>query len=172
MSDVGQKVALVGLIGVGGYIVFTLLKGKDEFGNLVAVYDGQAPGSNVPKNPGDSVTVGFTFDHKGPGGEFDIGIGLAPAESIFGVLGPVQQWIYQALPVSKDSDWTTQTVSMTGVIPLSITQGKKDGLKWIQSKGGARRVDGSGFKIADWDKDCYEMMTGGIGFQNFQGTYS
>jgi len=126
----------------------------------------------VPKSPGDPVTVDFTFDHIGPGGEFDFGIGLAPAESIFGVLGPVQQWIYQTLIVPENKIISTQTVTMTGFIPQATAKGKKDCLKWIQNKGGQRKTDGMGFLVSAWDRDCYELVTGGAEFQTLLGTYT
>ena len=172
--DTGQIIALSALAGIAGYAIYQMFKKKDKFENLVALYDGQVPGSSVPKSPGDSVTVDFTFNHLGPGGEFDIGIGLAPASAVTGSYGPVQQWVYQTLVVPEDKTLSTRTVIMTGIIPLATPAGKKDSLKWIQTKGGGRLTNGEGFLVSGWDRDCYNI-TGRVGeaeFQTLLGTYS
>ena len=164
---------IIGAMGVGAY--YLLLKPseekkqKNEFRSLSATYD--KTGTKIPKALGATFAVNLAFEHRGPGGEFDIGIGIAPV-GVLGLSKPVTHWFLATATIPDDADWEVYPeVEITGIIPSDMAPGLKDVLLWIQAAGGKRDPNGRGFLEADWDQDVYEVLKAGTEFRNLEAIY-
>ncbi len=156
MADNGKvilAVAAVGLVGVGAYF---LLKGKKQtkeqatqFRNLLAEY------MELPQTIGQSFPIVMSFGYIGPGGNFDIGVGLAPATP-FITRALVEEWFFSRFTLPPSPNWKETKVV---VRVTSVSTGRKDALKFIQVAGGDRDAGGKGFITADWDKNVFEIIS-------------
>lgn len=124
----------------------------------------------VAKKPGDVCTVTLSFQHRGGGGSFDVGIGLAPA----GAAGQnnVTDWFAatKAIPAHASFTAVTQVIQFTW--PTNYASGNFDALKFIQTAGGLRDPGGNGFKLADWDQDVYSQAAAVDEFSSLTATYA
>jgi len=126
--------------------------------------------TRVPKTPGQAFTVALTFDHQGRGGNFDIGVGFAPAAAIG--YQNVTSWAFITQTIPDETNWTAKTAYITGLIPTTMALGLKDILKWIQITGGPRDPGGNGFLLANWDQDVYDIQSAVTEFRSLVGSYS
>jgi len=118
----------------------------------------------VVKKPGDMCTVTLSFQHvSGPGGSYDIGIGLAPGN------GQVTDWFASLKVVPATLGLMTHVIQF--IWPSNYTNRSYDALKFIQVAGGPRDPGGNGFKIADWDRDVYVQSTQDT-FSELNATYA
>jgi len=123
----------------------------------------------LAKSIGDTFTATLTFQYQGPGGNFDVGIGFAPA-ALVGFQN-VTNFYPTTVSLPLVSTWTSRTVTVGGQIPTGMAPGLKDILKWIQIAGGSRDPGGNGYQLADWDQDVYEI-TSVQQFQNLTAVYA
>ena len=93
-SSVGIAVAIgLGAIAVLALLGSTFKKAKDIFGSFQVKFDGLEPGQSLQKVIGQTFSVEIEFDHQGPGGEYDVGVGFADAAGVLDAFGPVKEWV-------------------------------------------------------------------------------
>ena len=149
----GKLAGVVLLAGAAGYAVWQFILNKHTVTDLVATYDGQQAGSSVAKAAGDPTTIAISFNYKGPGGELDIGVGLGSA-------GAVQSWLFKTTTIEASLiSVEPRTVTLVTAIPAGTVSGIKDCLKFVQAKGGVKKVDGTFIK-SGWDASCYNISGG------------
>ena len=112
----------------------------------------------IVKAQGGGFYVKLTFEHRGVGGSYDVGFGLAPHSAVG--FHDVAYWWSLPISVSLDNVWTLYTVEFSESIPLDMPSGLKDVLKWVQTRDGPRDPGGNGFVLADWDEDIFEIIQG------------
>ncbi len=124
----------------------------------------------ISKLPGAACSVTLTFSHRGPGGTFDVGIGLAPSELVGH--NPVVGWFPLAKAIPAHSAFTSVSVVVTFAWPSSLGDGNYDTLKFIQVAGGPRDPGGGGFLLADWDEDVYGQAVAANEFSGLTAIYA
>jgi hypothetical protein len=122
-----------------------------------------ALGPLIPKKNGDTFGGVVEFDHKGAGGDFDVGFGVA--------YSPTPTWAYKTVTLPDDASWMHYQVSVSGIFNTTEAPGTRIGtMKFIQYKGGPRDISGKGMLLADPDADVYVVSK--PEFSNLQATYS
>jgi len=155
------------LLGIGGLAVagtglFLYLKSKGitlpnitEFRNLKADY-GSLPVKVYPKG---QTSFRLFVEYFGPGGEFDMGVGLAEASPLMALEKlSIEGFIWQVVMFPPASAWKEVVIDITGEVP-ALPSGKYDAMKFIQTKDGLRDIGGTGYKLADWDDDVFLIET-------------
>lgn len=114
-------------------------------------------GKTSGKAPGDILKVTYRFIHKGSGGIYEIGTGIAPVpKSLLG--GPafgynaIQAWMYENIEVKAHSVETPHEVDLEFKWP-NVSPGTYDALAYIQKLGGSHDPGGTGYIITDGWKD-------------------
>lgn len=124
----------------------------------------------IAKTPGAVCSATLSFQHKGGGGNFDVGIGLAPA-STFGH-NNVTDWFALLKAIPAHTSFTLVTVVVSFLWPSNYANGNYDALKIIQVEGGPRDPGGNGFLLANWDDDVYSQAAPVNEFTNLVATYA
>ena len=157
MAGNSKAILAVAAVALAGAGVYVLLKGKKdktkeqttEFRNLLAQY------MELPQTIGQSFPIVMSFGYIGPGGNFDVGIGVAPATP-FITRARVEEWAYNRVTLPSSENWKEARVV---VRVTSLSTGRKDAMKFIQVAGGDRDPGGEGFIVADWDKNVFEITS-------------
>ena len=103
------------------------------------------------KEPGDTLKATYRFIHKGPGGTFEIGTGLAPSRTIGH--NSIVYWLYHNEEVPPHLSPTQVEVNIEFRWP-NLDPGKYDALAYIQIVGGQRDPGGDFYIIAKWKNDA------------------
>lgn len=102
----------------------------------------------VVKSNGQLFYASVEFEYMGPGGSFDIGIGVKYT--------PYPTWAFTTVTLPPCAEHKWFSVSVQGVWNTDLGGGRKvDVLKFFQHAGGSRNISGTGFIEADWDGDVY-----------------
>ena len=145
------------------------VKNVTEFKNLKVSGIGGigAEGTRIQKKIGNTFAGNLSFQYQGPGGNFDVGTGFAPA-ALIGYQDITHQFVTTiSLPAVVAPSWGSRTVTVGGIIPSNMALGLKDNLAWIQIAGGFRDPGGNGYIITDgWVTNSYEIIVEAV--QQFQ----
>jgi hypothetical protein len=121
-------------------------------GFIIADWDREVYHQSVKplKRNGDTFRAKLTFNHKGAGGDFDVGIGVRYT--------PEPTWAYNTVTLPDDPTAKSYTVEVEGIWSTDLPTGRLvDVLKFIQVKDGPRDIGGQGFIIADPDRDVFRV---------------
>lgn len=120
--------------------------------------------------PGETHSASLTFSHKGGGGYFDTGIGLARA----GAAGHnnVFIWFFKNIYIPSHTVFTPVAALISFPWPAGQQPGNFDVLKFIQTTNGPQDPGGNGFLRADWDDDVYSLATAVDEFSALVATYT
>lgn len=110
------------------------------------------------KRTGASTTATLTFRHKGSGGPFDLGFGIAKASPI--KLGPVEEFFPQTVEIGNHPIPTKVKIKLNPVEWPDVPQGKYDAMAFVQIQGGQLDPGGEGFLDASWKKKAFEDVDG------------
>lgn len=129
-------------------------------------------GPKIPKKAGDPITGSFTFKHKGPGGSYDVGWGLAPA-SFLGK-NDIVRFFFSAVNLENHPNFAPVTVKVTGVTwPTDLPNDVYDCLAFVIASNKTKNPNGEGFDIAGWDDDVYEQQAPGANqFTDLTASYT
>lgn len=130
--------------------------------------------TNIPKVPGDSLGATIYFDHKGAGGSFKIGLGLAchayPSHN------PPFQFIYDTFDVDDHTDWASLQVEVSGILQEPGCTGVEYALDvqkficWSADTLIPGQQPPNPFGTNDWDANVYLILAASR-FQNLLATY-
>lgn len=137
---------------------------EHEFRNLEGLYNGDSSGWHEPDDPGGweggwrEKVLGEPFraklyvDYRGPGGRFDIGIGLK--------YEPGATWAVKSVYLGLEPVWATYEIIVEGTWDTQLTLNRRvDVLKFVQTEGGPRDIGGNGFIIAAWENSTWWGVT-------------
>lgn len=171
-QDNATTMAIVGGLGLAAVGAYVWWKGKQtppptetEFRALEADY-GTIP---IELVPGGSISFDLFFEYQGSGGEFDMGVGLAPSPSALesgNRKNDVEEFLANVVKLDKASAWKRMKVNISAIVPGSLkptssipgaSRRSYDALKFIQVKGGRRDKGGNGYLLSDWDDDVFSV---------------
>lgn len=114
--------ALAG-VGFGLYVLFKKPAQPPEFASLyVDYYLPQKTDSHGTLIPGQAFGAQLSFRHKGGGGQFLVGIGIAYGE--FVGHNPPFAYAMTKVTVKDEADWTSYTTLVNGIVPANIELAK------------------------------------------------
>lgn len=151
IQNVGEGGAYYGDIdGSDEFRIFTLLnEGADFQDTENLIMTSKTPASGLLSN-GQAFSVTMNVTYKG-GGAFLFGAGLKDG-SEDGV------WATTTILLPSSSDWSTVSVTMTGVFYSTLGSGRNiDMIKAVQKVGGDLNIGGGGMIKADWDRDVFKV---------------
>jgi len=171
----------MGLFAVGGIGLYWVLSqlgriipiplppplvGEAEFGTLQAAW---VPRLGAKVTIGDTVGAQIVVDHKGRGGNFYVGFGVARATVGHGFVH-TGGWFYQAVSFADDVDFKTYSVTIEGQWP-DVGEGVYDCLVFVQAVGQPLNPDGSGMLLTNWSDDVFEQynLPPPVGYTSFSG---
>ena len=120
----------------------------------------------IPKKDGDSVSATVTFDYKGPGAYYNVGVIVETKPDVFYMMK--EHYCYAA------SDWVAQSVSV-GPVPYNAPWLDHGDLiscvKVIYPSGAAPQPGGTGSLFKDVDQEVYVHQSEAE-YQDLLATYA
>ena len=92
--------------------------GQAQFTGLKAGYLGEKSSPYIVKHPGDSWGAAITFQHKGKGGAFWTGIGMAYGELVGH--NPPFAYAMKTVNCTDDTDWKSYSVACSATVSATV----------------------------------------------------
>jgi len=124
---------------------------------LRTVAVGQFP---IEKMPGDGFGTPLSFEHRGPGGQVWVGLGLA--YGIFIGHNPPFCYAMQQVTLEEDPNWTTYSFDVEGTVPQDALAGRLvDAQRFISdSEPVVGQQPPNPWGVNNWDDEVYSI--GGV----------